>query len=112
MRKRDEVQAKQGMVTYAHMALKSHGYLMAAVSTYPTFAVASRLAKRWVGSQMLSNHFSSEVVELLMLHVYSKKGHKNPPGSPLAGWNAHLSILQSICSCFVLPEILLQAIIM
>ncbi|GMH37709.1 hypothetical protein BSKO_05582 [Bryopsis sp. KO-2023] len=90
---KDEVQARQGMLSLVTDENKLHGFLGAVGATHPSFNMATRFAKRWIGAQMLSSHISPQVVELLMTYVYTEKGHHSPPASPLAGFVRFLSLV-------------------
>jgi U3 small nucleolar RNA-associated protein 22 len=63
-----------------------HGLISAVASVNPAFAPATRLAKRWVGSQLLSNHLCDEAIELLMVSAFtSPSPTPTAPGSRLSG---------------------------
>eukprot|EP00111_Clytia_hemisphaerica_P000734 TCONS_00002157-protein len=50
---------------------------------FGAFSLTCRLAKRWMSSQMLSNHFYEELIELLVASVFLSP---NPPNSSLCGF--------------------------
>ena len=54
----------------------------------PAVAPAVRLAKRWVGAQLLSNHLPDEAVELLVMAACGQCSAAStlpPPSSRLSG---------------------------
>lgn len=71
-----------------------HGLVCGVAALTPAFAPACRLAQRWVASQMLSNHISPEVVELMVASVFAHPAAALPaPGSRMTGFLRFLHLL-------------------
>ncbi|KAL6748586.1 Nrap protein-domain-containing protein [Haematococcus lacustris] len=70
-----------------------HGLVAAVAAANPSFGPAARLAKRWVGSQLMSNHLGGEAVEMLTAAAYVTPQVTPPPGSRLAGFLRFLHLL-------------------
>ncbi|XP_077497145.1 nucleolar protein 6 Mat89Ba [Amblyomma americanum] len=60
---------------------------------HSTFSATCRLAKRWVASQLLSNHLTEECVELLAAAVYVSPAPYVVPNSPRLGFQRFLALL-------------------
>ncbi|GAX78374.1 hypothetical protein CEUSTIGMA_g5816.t1 [Chlamydomonas eustigma] len=71
-----------------------HGLVSSATGVNPSLAPAIRVAKRWVGTQMLSNHIAEEAVELLVVAAAASLSTSlPPPGSMLTGFMRFLELL-------------------
>lgn len=71
-----------------------HGLVCGVAALTPAFAPTCRLAQRWVASQMLSNHISAEVVELMVAAVFAHPAAALPaPGSRMTGFLRFLHLL-------------------
>eukprot|EP00983_Pelagomonas_calceolata_P073160 1152030-Pelagomonas_calceolata.AAC.4 len=51
----------------------------------PAYAPTVRLAHRWLGTHLLSNHFAEEAVELLVAAAFTGPSVCPPPGSRVTG---------------------------
>ncbi|XP_033750343.1 nucleolar protein 6-like [Pecten maximus] len=60
-----------------------------------TFSGAVRLAKRWVSSQLLSDHIRDEALELMVAQIYIAPSPFSVPNSPLVGFLRFLRLLSS-----------------
>jgi U3 small nucleolar RNA-associated protein 22 len=79
-----------------HVVAPSHHTMILSVYTsHPSSTAVTRLAKRWLASHLLSNHFPFEAIELLVASVYSSKASIGPPASVVAGFLRFLRLLGS-----------------
>uniref|UniRef100_A0A8C8S5Z8 Nucleolar protein 6 n=1 Tax=Pelusios castaneus TaxID=367368 RepID=A0A8C8S5Z8_9SAUR len=60
---------------------------------YPAFSGTSRLAKRWVRAQLLSDSLSEECVDLLAAFLFLHPAPFTPPSSPQVGFLRFLHLL-------------------
>ncbi|KAL1914891.1 uncharacterized protein VTP21DRAFT_7807 [Calcarisporiella thermophila] len=60
---------------------------------YPSLSHTIRLAKRWLGSHLLSRHVPEELVELLCVRVYVDPAPFSPPASGFAGFSRWLEMM-------------------
>uniref|UniRef100_A0A8C3FDV8 Nucleolar protein 6 n=1 Tax=Chrysemys picta bellii TaxID=8478 RepID=A0A8C3FDV8_CHRPI len=60
---------------------------------HPAFSGASRLAKRWVRAQLLSDSLSDECVDLLAASLFLHPAPFTPPSSPQVGFLRFLHLL-------------------
>ncbi|KAM8960952.1 nucleolar protein 6 [Pelodytes ibericus] len=60
---------------------------------HPAFGGSSRLAKRWICSQLLGDSFSEECVDLLVTYLFLHPAPFTPPSSPQAGFLRFLHLL-------------------
>jgi len=72
-----------------------HGLVSAVGGANPAFAPAARLAKRWVGAHLLSNHLCDEAVELLVAAAFSGPAVMSAPGSRITGFLRFLDLLST-----------------
>eukprot|EP00201_Polytomella_parva_P016590 CAMPEP_0175062280 /NCGR_PEP_ID=MMETSP0052_2-20121109/14081_1 /TAXON_ID=51329 ORGANISM="Polytomella parva, Strain SAG 63-3" /NCGR_SAMPLE_ID=MMETSP0052_2 /ASSEMBLY_ACC=CAM_ASM_000194 /LENGTH=302 /DNA_ID=CAMNT_0016328285 /DNA_START=103 /DNA_END=1007 /DNA_ORIENTATION=- len=76
--------------------LSAHqGLVSSVVARHPSFAAATRMAKRWVAAQMMSNHLPDPVVDLLVAAVYTfgSTSSQLPPASRVSGFARFLNLL-------------------
>ncbi|PIK61546.1 hypothetical protein BSL78_01559 [Apostichopus japonicus] len=62
---------------------------------HKSFGLTARLAKRWVASQLLSDHFPDEAVELLVASLYLHPAPFTPPRTLISGFQRFLHLLSS-----------------
>nr|XP_048705772.1 nucleolar protein 6 isoform X4 [Caretta caretta] len=62
---------------------------------HPAFSGTSRLAKRWVRAQLLSDSLSDECVDLLAASLFLHPGPFTPPSSPQVGFLRFLHLLMA-----------------
>ncbi|KAF5838727.1 Nrap protein [Dunaliella salina] len=62
-----------------------HGLVQAVGGANPAYAPTVRLAHRWLGAHLLSNHFAEEAVELLVAAAFTGPSACPPPGSRVTG---------------------------
>ncbi len=62
-----------------------HGLVSGAEGQHAALGPTVRLAKRWVGAQLLGNHVCEEAVELLVVAALTAPGPLPAPASRLAG---------------------------
>ncbi|KAG5841083.1 hypothetical protein ANANG_G00195830 [Anguilla anguilla] len=62
---------------------------------HPSFGGACRLAKRWLGSQLLSGDVSDDVADLLVASLFLQAAPFTPPGSPQLGLLRFLHLLST-----------------
>ncbi|XP_035234780.1 nucleolar protein 6 [Anguilla anguilla] len=62
---------------------------------HPSFGGACRLAKRWLGSQLLSGDVSDDVADLLVASLFLQAAPFTPPGSPQVGLLRFLHLLST-----------------
>ncbi|NWT53831.1 NOL6 protein, partial [Erythrocercus mccallii] len=60
---------------------------------HPVFGSTSRLAKRWISAQLLSDSISEECVDLLVAYLFLHPAPFTPPSSPQVGFLRFLSLL-------------------
>ncbi|KAE8636849.1 hypothetical protein XENTR_v10003167 [Xenopus tropicalis] len=60
---------------------------------HPAFGGTSRMAKRWIHSQLLGDSFSEECVDLLVAHLFLHPAPYSPPSSPQVGFLRFLHLL-------------------
>ncbi|NXP62701.1 NOL6 protein, partial [Chloropsis cyanopogon] len=60
---------------------------------HPVFGSTSRLAKRWISAQLLSDSISEECVDLLVAFLFLHPAPFTPPSSPQVGFLRFLSLL-------------------
>ncbi|NWW10874.1 NOL6 protein, partial [Oreocharis arfaki] len=60
---------------------------------HPVFGSTSRLAKRWISAQLLSNSISEECVDLLVAFLFLHPAPFTPPSSPQVGFLRFLNLL-------------------
>jgi U3 small nucleolar RNA-associated protein 22 len=69
--------------------------LLSVYTSHPSSSAVTRLAKRWLASHLLSNHFPFEAIELLVASVYSSQESLGPPASVVTGFLRFLRLLGS-----------------
>lgn len=69
--------------------------LQAVGGANPAYAPTVRIAQRWLGAHLLSNHFADEAVELLVAAAFTCPSASPPPGSRNTGEVKHLSQSQA-----------------
>uniref|UniRef100_A0A803V9L5 Nucleolar protein 6 n=1 Tax=Ficedula albicollis TaxID=59894 RepID=A0A803V9L5_FICAL len=60
---------------------------------HPVFGSTSRLAKRWISAQLLSDSISDECVDLLVAFLFLHPAPFTPPSSPQVGFLRFLNLL-------------------
>ncbi|XP_054139377.1 nucleolar protein 6 [Melozone crissalis] len=60
---------------------------------HPVFGSTSRLAKRWISAQLLSDSISEECVDLLVAFLFLHPAPFTPPSSPQVGFLRFLNLL-------------------
>ncbi|XP_066195759.1 nucleolar protein 6 [Sylvia atricapilla] len=60
---------------------------------HPVFSSTSRLAKRWISAQLLSDSISEECVDLLVAFLFLHPAPFTPPSSPQVGFLRFLNLL-------------------
>ncbi|OCT56411.1 hypothetical protein XELAEV_18000142mg [Xenopus laevis] len=60
---------------------------------HPAFGGTSRLAKRWIQSQLLGDSFSEECLDLLVAHLFLHPAPYSPPSSALVGFLRFLHLV-------------------
>ncbi|NXV02226.1 NOL6 protein, partial [Cettia cetti] len=60
---------------------------------HPGFGSTSRLAKRWISAQLLSDSISEECVDLLVAYLFLHPAPFTPPSSPQVGFLRFLNLL-------------------
>eukprot|EP00884_Botryococcus_braunii_P010162 jgi/Botrbrau1/19147/Bobra.0077s0059.1 len=76
-------------------AVQHHALVVNAASRpdAPALVPTARLASRWVSAHLLSNHLSTEAVELLVASLFCSPSTVGPPGSRLVGFLRFLRLL-------------------
>ena len=60
---------------------------------HSAFGNTARLAKRWLSSQMLSNHIPEETVDLIAAFIFLSPAPHTPPATPLCAFLRFLKLL-------------------
>ncbi|ODV86774.1 hypothetical protein CANARDRAFT_6343 [[Candida] arabinofermentans NRRL YB-2248] len=76
-------------------SVKHHRALSTLVNHFPFFSPTVRLFKRWLESQLLSHHFSDELIELIAIKVFVDPAPFSVPSSVESGF---LRILHFLCN--------------
>lgn len=84
---REEMIASAGVPSELLRKSQHHGLISLVSGEHQSFSFATRLAKRWITSHMLSPDISEDTTELLMAATYTCPSMLQPPASPLAGLN-------------------------
>nr|XP_020450136.1 nucleolar protein 6 [Monopterus albus] len=92
VRDNEEVQALE-MATIHKPLLTStlHGLQQ----QHPCFGAVCRLAKRWLGAQLFSEHITEDTADLLVASLFLHPAPFTPPGSPQVGFLRFLHLLSS-----------------
>ncbi|CAD7698748.1 unnamed protein product [Ostreobium quekettii] len=92
---REEMFAAAGIRSELLRLSQHHGLVSLVSGQHQSFALSTRLSKRWIASQMMANDFCEDVIELLMVAAYTSPSCLMPPASPLAGFARFLLLLSS-----------------
>mmetsp|Transcript_12656 Transcript_12656/g.18970 ORF Transcript_12656/g.18970 Transcript_12656/m.18970 type:complete len:1082 (+) Transcript_12656:24-3269(+) len=92
-----------GLLQFPNLAAVHHSTIRALTAKYPGLAPTIRLLARWSASQLLSSHFSHEILELLAVAVFISPSFADahdclgfataPPISPVSGFLSCLRLL-------------------
>ena len=77
------------------LKVKHHAAISGLATRNPPYCAAVRLAKRWLGAQLLSPHFCQEAVELMVAEAFCNPSCLPPPGSH---WSGFLRFLHNLAS--------------
>uniref|UniRef100_H3CDV3 Nucleolar protein 6 n=1 Tax=Tetraodon nigroviridis TaxID=99883 RepID=H3CDV3_TETNG len=91
---RDNEEAQALEMTTVHKPLLT-SMLHGLQQQHMCFGAACRLAKRWLGAQLLSDDVTEETADLLVASLFLHPAPFTPPGSPQVGFLRFLHLLSS-----------------